>query len=167
MTRNHGGFTLIETLIVVAIIGLLIAVATPAVSQYLDNAKLRDVNQTIAGSLLGARQRAISLNREVWVKVVLDAGADNANNTIVLESPSGTAITAVREFPDGVEIRANEDCSAATGTISLKFNPDGSSSARYLCVMDGSRNKYRTGVGNAATGRVVSQLWNPATGKFK
>jgi len=165
--RNNRGFTIIEVIIVVAIIGLLLAVATPAVSQYRDNARLRDVNQTIVGTMLNARQRAISLNQEVWVKVVLDAGAANANNSIVMEAPSGTAITVVRKFTAGIEIRANEDCSVTTGIISINFNPDGSSSSRYLCVMDGTINKYRSGVRNSATGRVVSQLWRPATNKFR
>ncbi|RTK95821.1 MAG: prepilin-type N-terminal cleavage/methylation domain-containing protein, partial [Neisseriaceae bacterium] len=47
--QNNKGFTIIELMIAVAIIGVLAAVAIPAYANYMDRAKVAEVS-SIAGS---------------------------------------------------------------------------------------------------------------------
>ena len=57
--RRTGGFTLIEAVIVVAIIGVVAATALPNVSQYFENARGRAAAKSVVDAFHAARAQAI------------------------------------------------------------------------------------------------------------
>ena len=104
--RGDSGVTLIEMMIVVAIIGLMAGVFFPAVSSGLDSLHLSDATDSIAGFLNGAlnraerRQDAIELTISVkdnalWMRST-EAGFGRK-----LEMPSGVRIEAVLPAVEG------------------------------------------------------------------
>jgi general secretion pathway protein H len=69
--RAAGGFTLLELLLVLAILALVTAVAVPALTSPSDSVRLRAASEELSAALRLARARAIARNREV--AVVIDA----------------------------------------------------------------------------------------------
>jgi prepilin-type N-terminal cleavage/methylation domain-containing protein len=71
--RPERGFSLVEMLIVVAIVAVMAAVALPNIGQYIRNYRIKGAAQAVAGELQSARSRAIMSNTNLGVSfVVLD-----------------------------------------------------------------------------------------------
>lgn len=74
MTSRPGrrGFTLIEILVVVTIIITVLGFATPTISAFLSNRRLKGVSGQIARALAAARTRAITRHQDVYALFLRD-----------------------------------------------------------------------------------------------
>jgi len=64
---NQRGFTLIEVMIVIVIIGVVSSIAIPAFSEWRDKQAVRSASQTLMSHLKQARVIAIAENRGVTI----------------------------------------------------------------------------------------------------
>jgi type IV pilus assembly protein PilA len=125
--KMQKGFTLIELMIVVAIIGILAAIAIPAYQDYTIRAQV-----TEGLNLAGAVKAAIAedyANEGAWPADLTDAGLDNAT------PPTGKYVTGVTVAAGLITITYGNQANAsiAADTLTLIPGVNGNNDVVWLC----------------------------------
>jgi len=109
--RFHSpAFTLVELLVVVALVAFLMAVALPAITNVMKGATLTRAGQLVADHLALARQEASGKNREVQVRFVWKDGSPAGYRGVQLWATDPRnireyrPITRIAWMPDGTLI---------------------------------------------------------------
>lgn len=132
----HSAFSLIELLVVVAIIGLVMALALPSLSGIMGGSKVGLATETIAGALSSARQFATTRNRDVQFRLItmknptfFAGSADEIRAVQILEVVDGVLrpLGRPRILPEGVIIGK---ATAMTSLAALPSSAAGSSDSR-------------------------------------
>ncbi len=90
MIRNARGFTLIELMIVVAILGILLAIAIPAYSDYVIRAKVSEGINLAASVKLAISETRLSAGK--WPSTLDEAGAPQTIESDYFESLHMTGV---------------------------------------------------------------------------
>ena len=119
--NNQHGFTLVETLVIIAIMAILSAIAIPSFSTWRDSSQDKSIAREILYGLRTARSLAINQNRKITVTVDLD------NHQLIYD-------TTTLNFPDQIKIEADSVVTSlvGTGTRSVIFQPRGESSSELF-----------------------------------
>jgi general secretion pathway protein H len=126
------GFTLIELLVVMAVIGILLTIATPTFRRALPGAELESSIREIASVLREARSVAIRTNQDTGV--VFDVEMSSFAVAGGAQQRVGGQLTLT------LTTAASEQISDSTGGI--RFFPDGTSTGGRITVSGGDRVRF-------------------------
>ncbi len=129
---NRRGFTLIELLVVMAVMGILLTVATPIFRRALPGADLESSSREIASVLREARSIAIRTNQETGV--VFDVEASS------FAVAGGARQRLAGHITLALTTAASEQVSDSAGGI--RFFPDGTSTGGRITISGANRVRF-------------------------
>lgn len=91
-SRNQG-FSVVELIIVVALVGILVAIAIPSITRTLELSRLDTSASIVASKLSEARINAIKRNRTTWLEI------NPVSRTVQVRSTDGAGATVNLGFP--------------------------------------------------------------------
>jgi type IV fimbrial biogenesis protein FimT len=133
--RAPRGFTLIEMMIGITIVALVLFVAVPMFTIFLQNQKIKNAAQTVMIGLSSARAEAIRRNQTVRFQFVSDLTAGCALSTtslawvVSLADPAGNCEAAPGDMGSAAQII--EKRSATEGTLNVAIATTGGTTATF------------------------------------
>jgi prepilin-type N-terminal cleavage/methylation domain-containing protein len=104
---SNKGFTLIETLVIIVIVGVLAAIAAPSFLTWYSKVKINNALAELEGALKEAQREAIRKSQNCTVTV------PGGSNPVLTASPTNCFVTGDRTL---------KDVSLRTGVSSITFN---------------------------------------------
>jgi len=137
------GFTLVELMVVLAILGLVVALGMPAFERVLPKLQLKTSAESIAAAMREARGLAIGTNTEVALVIDIDGRALRLGDSPPVRLSPGLALTLLTATREVI----------GSGSGRIRFYPDGTSTGgRVTLALD--HRIYHVAV-DWLTGRVV------------
>ena len=148
---SPSSMTLVEIMVVLAIIGIIVGMGVPALTRFANQMRLTATTRQLVGLLSLARSLAISSHEEH--AVVVDAEHQEAR---VIKVASGEALEQVVRLPSAVTVEVRVGGAPATPS-QIVFRPTGSLSSRTMSLMLSDQDRHQTITVTGVTGAVSVQ----------
>lgn len=117
--QSRSGFTLVETLVVVTVLGLLVLIGFPKMSAALVRNDLRGARTTMVNMVAKARAAAVQTNRRTWINF-------QGNTAYVTASPRRNPGAGAVDTVGSIQNLATVyKVTMTAGAASIQFDPRG------------------------------------------
>lgn len=139
--RGNRGFSIIELVIAMAIMGVLLSLGLPAFSTYVENTRLRSVVETFLTAMESAKGTAATQNSQVEVLLtsantaasLLTAEASTTGEGWMVRTADRARFIEGRSLIEGA--RGNQPTIVVTGTVgSVTFTPLGGTTLAAMAI---------------------------------
>ena len=180
MMKKQSGFTMIEVVVVMALIGIVAAVAIPTFTVWMPNYRLRAATNDLYANMQLAKSGAVR-DRNTWA-----VRFDTTNNSYQILSDDGESDAEVTDWWDGDEVvektvvlsdyrsgvafghgNATDDVpgngsapadDVTYGSYVVVFNMRGTGNAGYVYLENKKNNTFA--VGSLSSGAVRMRRWS-------
>jgi len=139
--KSVGGFTIIEIMIVIAIIGIMVGIAAPNFMDYLKSRRLSGATMQLYVDLMNARGQAVSQNNKVIVELT------NNNSYKIIRDLNGNSDVDEGETGPTKSIHpdyADVTFAPASSGFNPIFYPNGTGTAGKINVTSSLLSKTKT-----------------------
>jgi prepilin-type N-terminal cleavage/methylation domain-containing protein len=123
---NKNGFTLVEMLVVIAIIILISVSAIPAITPFLKGQRLSKGARIVQASALAARTMAINSRKTRWLVF------NSINYKLSIKDETGSTVLGKEEFLPGTIEFGTSTGTWSAGTSTVSFDPNGTADTSTL-----------------------------------
>jgi general secretion pathway protein H len=153
---QEGGFSLLELIVVMALIGIIAALVPPLMTRSLSNLKMKTTVKEISATLRFARSQAISTKttqfffldieeKKYWISTF-----SHQSSTISLQPKTIDHEIAI----EGFKSSRDSDDIIRDGVVRVEFSPQGSSSGGVILVKIKDEDRVLSIDADMFTGRV-------------
>lgn len=162
LSPYEAAFTLVEVMIIVAIIGIVTAIAGPNLLEMMPGIRLNNTTQRIVNDIQFARMRSIATSKEY--RLNFDASSESyrieQGSQSTGSSWPGLLVDQERKFNDSSNEFYQKDIDIESVTQNPIFNPKGlCSNTSTIKIQNASGGKKRVII-NIAGGVKVYDGWN-------
>ncbi len=124
---KKSAFTLVEMLVVIAIIILISVAAIPAITPFLKGQRLSKGARIVQAQALAARTMAINSRKVRWLVL------DSINYKLSIKDETNSNVLGKEEFlPGTIEFGTSTGTWSAAGTSTVSFDPNGTADTSTL-----------------------------------
>lgn len=121
----HKGFTLIELMVIIAMVAIMAAIAVPSFTQFIDNNRTLSAHNELVSLLQYARAHAVEHRASTHICVsngVITVKPACDDDIAPLRTLSGTSGVAIKVGATDIEFRNNGTAAIATSFVTCRNN---------------------------------------------